>query len=182
MPCDPYGISKYEAEQALWTLAAQIGLQVVVVRPVLVYGPGVKANFRSLMAWLSRGWPLPLGAIKNRRSLLALDNLVDLLMTCLDHPAAAGQTFLVSDGEDLSTTELLRRLGAALGKPGRLLPMPTAWLQGAARAFGRGAVAQRLCGSLQVDISKTRDLLGWTPPVTVDEALQKTARAFLAQR
>jgi nucleoside-diphosphate-sugar epimerase len=181
-PADPYGISKYEAEQALWVLAAQTGLQVVVVRPVLVYGPGVKANFRSLLGWLARGLPLPLGAIHNRRSLVALDNLVDLLTTCVDHPAAAGQVFLASDGEDLSTTELLRRLGEALGRPARLLPLPAPWLAGAARLLGRGAVAQRLCGSLQVDIGKASDLLGWTPPVTVDEALQKTARAFLAQR
>lgn len=181
-PGDPYGISKHEAEQGLWAVAAETGLQVVVVRPVLVYGPGVKANFRSLMGWLARGLPLPLGAIHNRRSLLALDNLTDLLATCIDHPAAAGHVFLASDGEDLSTTELLRRLGATLGRPARLLPLPASWLEGAARLIGRGAVAQRLCGSLQVDIGKTRDLLGWTPPVTVDEALQKTARAFLVQR
>ena len=181
-PIDPYGISKHEAEQALWAVAAETGLQAVVVRPVLVYGPGVKANFRSLLGWLARGLPLPLGAVHNRRSLLALDNLVDLLTVCIDHPAAAGQVFLASDGEDLSTTELLRRLGAALGRPARLLPLPAPWFEGAARLLGRGAVVQRLCGSLQVDIGKTRELLGWTPPVTVDEALQKTARAFLAQR
>lgn len=181
-PCDPYGISKHEAEQALWAVAAQTGMELVIVRPVLVYGPGVKANFRSLMGWLARGLPLPLGAIHNRRSLVALDNLVDLLTTCVDHPAAAGQVFLAGDGEDLSTTELLRRLGVALGKPARLLPVPAAWLEGAARLLGRAPVAQRLCGSLQVDIGKARDLLGWTPPVTVDDALRKTARAFLAQR
>jgi nucleoside-diphosphate-sugar epimerase len=181
-PADPYGISKHEAEQALWAVAAQTGLQVAVVRPVLVYGPGVKANFRSLLGWLARGLPLPLGAIHNRRSLLALDNLVDLLTVCVRHPAAAGQVFLASDGEDLSTTELLRRLGAALGRPARLVPLPAPWLAGAARLLGRRAVAQRLCGSLQVDIGKTREVLGWTPPKTVNEALQKTARAFLAQR
>ena len=181
-PLDAYGISKYEAEQALRTLAAETGMQLVIVRPVLVYGPGVKANFQSLMAWLARGWPLPLGAIHNRRSLIALDNLVDLVLTCLDHPAAAGHILLASDGEDLSTTALLRRLGTALGKPARLLPVPTSWLNGTARLLGRAAMAQRLCGSLQVDIGKAHDLLGWTPPVSVDEALQKTARHFLAQR
>lgn len=181
-PLDAYGISKWEAEQALRALAADTGMEVVIVRPVLVYGPGVKANFRSLMAWLAHGWFLPLGALHNRRSLVALDNLIDLLVACVSHYAAAGQTFLVSDGEDLSTTELLRRLGAALGKPARLLPVPTALLIGAAHVLGRAVVAQRLCGSLQVDISHTREVLGWTPPISVDEALRRTARDFLAHR
>ncbi len=181
-PVDPYGISKLEAEQGLMALAAETGMEVVVIRPVLVYGPGVKANFRSMMNWLSKGIPLPLGAIRNKRSLVALDNLVDLIVTCLEHPAAANQVFLVSDGEDLSTTELLRRMGAALGKPARLLPVPGAWLNGAACLLGKGAIAQRLCGSLQVDIEKTRRLLGWTPPVSVDDALRKTARHFLEFR
>ena len=181
-PMDAYGVSKWEAEQALLELSATSGMEVVIVRPVLVYGPGVRANFRALMAWLARGWPLPLGAIHNRRSLLALHNLVDLLITCLDHPAAAGQTFLASDGEDLSTTELLHRLGAALGKPARLLPVSATWLAGVAGLLGRAAVAQRLCGSLQVDIANTRELLGWTPPVTVAAALRNTAHHFLAHR
>src|SRR5690606_40855671 len=139
-----------------------------------VYGPGVKANFLSMMRWLYRGVPLPLGAINNRRSLVALDNLVDLIVTCIDHPAAANQTFLAGDGEDLSTTELLRRMGAALGRPARLIPVPPTLLNAGATVLGKRAVAQRLLGSLQVDISKTRALLGWTPPVSVDEALRKT--------
>ena len=181
-PVDPYGISKLEAEHGLLALAAETGMEVVIIRPVLVYGPGVKANFRSMMNWLNKGIPLPLGSIRNKRSLVALDNLVDLIVTCIEHPAAANQVFLVSDGEDLSTTELLRRMGAALGKPARLLPLPGAWLNGAACLLGKGAIAQRLCGSLQVDIEKTRRLLGWTPPVTVDEALRKTARHFLEYR
>ncbi|WP_090307216.1 UDP-glucose 4-epimerase family protein [Pseudomonas linyingensis] len=181
-PVDPYGISKLEAEQGLLALAAESGMEVVILRPVLVYGPGVKANFRSVMSWLSKGIPLPLGSIRNKRSLVALDNLVDLIVTCIDHTAAANQVFLVSDGEDLSTTELLRRMGAALGKPARLLPVPEAWLDGAACLLGKGAIAQRLCGSLQVDIEKTRRLLGWTPPVTVDDALRKTARHFQEHR
>ncbi len=181
-PVDPYGISKLEAEEGLLALAAETGLEVVIIRPVLVYGPGVKANFRSMMSWLNKGVPLPLGAIGNKRSLVALDNLVDLIVTCIDHPAAANQVFLVSDGEDLSTTELLQRMGAALGKPARLLPLPAAWLNGVARLLGKGAIAQRLCGSLQVDVEKTRSLLGWTPPVTVDDALRKTARHFLEYR
>lgn len=178
-PRDPYGISKQEAEDGLRKLAAETGLEVVVIRPVLVYGPGVKANFRSLMNWLSRGLPLPLGAIRNRRSFIALDNLVDLLMICIDHPAAANQTFLASDGEDLSTTELLRRLGMALGKPARLLPVPAGVLMKGAAVVGMGALSQRLCGSLHVDIEKTRRVLGWEPPLTVNDALAETAGYFL---
>jgi nucleoside-diphosphate-sugar epimerase len=181
-PADPYGISKMEAEQGLRALAAETGMEVVIIRPVLVYGPGVKANFLSMMRWLHKGVPLPFGAINNRRSMVALDNLVDLIVTCIDHPAAANQIFLVSDGEDLSTTELLRRMGAAQGKPARLLPVPSRLLEVGAAMLGKQALAQRLCGSLQVDISKTRELLNWTPPVSVDEALAKTAESFLQQR
>lgn len=181
-PSDPYGISKREAEDGLRQLAAQTGLEVVIVRPVLVYGPGVKANFRSMMNWLSKGVPLPFGAIHNKRSLVALDNLVDLLVTCIEHPAAANQTFLASDGHDLSTTELLQRLGKALGKPARLLPVPAAWLKGAATLAGKGGLAQRLCGSLQVDSDKARTLLGWQPPLDVDQALRATALNFLKEQ
>lgn len=177
--CDPYGVSKREAEEGLLALSAETGLEVVIVRPPLIYGPGVKANFLSMMRWLSRGVPLPLGAIDNRRSLVALDNLVDLLVLCLTHPGAAGQRFLVSDGEDLSTSELLRRLARALGRPARLVPVPQALIEWAARLLGRQSFSQRLCGSLQVNIDKTRGLLGWTPPLTVDQALAKTAAHFL---
>ncbi|WP_371915334.1 UDP-glucose 4-epimerase family protein [Pseudomonas sp. PA15(2017)] len=179
-PQDPYGISKMEAEQGLRALASETGMEVVIIRPVLVYGPGVKANFRSMMSWLRKGIPLPLGATGNKRSLVAVDNLVDLIVTCIDHPAAANQTFLVSDGEDLSTTQLLQRMGKALGRPARLLPVPASLLQAGAAVLGKRAIAQRLCGSLQVDIGKTRELLGWAPPVSVDDALRKTARAFEA--
>ncbi len=181
-PADPYGISKLEAERGLRALAAETGMEVVIIRPPLVYGPGVKANFLSMMRWLKKGVPLPLGAIHNRRSLVALDNLVDLIVTCIDHPAAANQTFLVSDGEDLSTSQLLRRMGQALGRPARLLPIPAWMLESTATLLGKKAVAQRLCGSLQVDIGKTRELLGWTPPISVDEALRKTAEHFLQHR
>ena len=181
-PLDAYGVSKMEAEQGLRELAAQTGLEVVIVRPPLVYGPGVKANFRAMMRGLARGVPLPLGAIQsNRRSLVALDNLVDLIVTCATHPAAANQTFLVSDGEDLSTTQLMRRMGQALGRPARLVPVPGRWLELGAAALGRASVAQRLCGSLQVDIAKTRQLLGWTPPLTVDEGLKKAAEGYLRE-
>lgn len=181
-PSDPYGISKREAEDGLRQLAAETGLEVVIVRPVLVYGPGVKANFRSMMNWLDKGVPLPFGAIHNQRSLVALDNLVDLLVTCIDHPAAANQTFMASDGHDLSTTQLLQRLGNALGNPARLLPVPAAWLKAVATLAGKGGLAQRLCGTLQVDIDKNRELLGWQPPLDVDQALRATAINFLNEQ
>jgi UDP-glucose 4-epimerase len=175
-PLDAYGVSKAEAEQGLRRIAAETGLEIVIVRPPLVYGPGVKANFASLMRAVQRGLPLPLGAVTdNRRSLVALDNLVDLLIVCVDHPAAANETFLVSDGEDLSTAALIRRMGQALGKPARLLPVPPSWLTMGAMLLGKRAVAQRLLSSLQVDISHTRDILGWTPPVGVDEGLRRAA-------
>lgn len=180
-PVDPYGISKMEAEHALRLLAAQTDMEVVIIRPTLVYGPGVKANFLNMMSWLSKGVPLPFGAIHNQRSLVALDNLVDLILTCVEHPAAANETFLVSDGEDLSTTELLIRMGSALGTPARLLPIPVWVLTGGARLMRRTSLSHRLCGSLQVDIRKTRDLLKWQPPLSVDEALNRTARHFLIQ-
>ncbi|MDO9438437.1 SDR family oxidoreductase [Hydrogenophaga sp.] len=171
---DAYGISKLEAEQGLRTIAAETGLEIVIVRPPLVYGPGVKANFASLVRAVHRGIPLPFGAVtNNRRSLVALGNLVDLLITCVDHPAAAHQTFLVSDGEDLSTAALIRRVGQAMGKPARLLPVPPVLLQLGATAIGKRDMAQRLLGSLQVDIAHTRNTLGWTPPIGVDEGLRR---------
>ncbi|MDB6047656.1 MAG: NAD-dependent dehydratase [Pseudomonas sp.] len=177
-PCDAYGISKMEAEQGLRQLSAETGMAVVIIRPVLIYGPGVKSNFRRMMAWLYRGVPLPLGSIDNRRSLVALDNLVDLVSICMIHPRAANQTFLISDGEDLSTPDLLIRMGKALNKPARLLSVPTYVLEFLAILFRRAAIAQRLCGSLQVDISKTCTLLDWKPPCSVDAALAETAKNF----
>ena len=177
-PQDPYAVSKWEAEQILHSIAKETGMEVVIIRPPLVYGPGVKANFLNMMRWLHRGVPLPLGAIDNKRSLVALDNLVDLIMTCIDHPAAVNQTFLAGDGEDLSTTELLRRMGKALGKPARLLPVPEWLLKTGLNAIGKRDIAQRLCSSLQVDISKARDMLGWIPPLGVDEGLKLTAEWY----
>ncbi|MFK0087794.1 UDP-glucose 4-epimerase family protein [Pseudomonas sp. NPDC090755] len=177
-PADPYGISKMEAEKGLQQLAKDCAMEVVILRPVLVYGPGVKANFLAMMRWLDKGVPLPFGSIDNRRSLVALDNLVDLIVTCTRHPAAANQTFLVSDGEDLSTTQLLQRMARALGKPARLLPIPAWVLKTGAAMLGKRSLSQRLCGSLQVDIDKTRSRLGWVPPVKVDDALSLVARQY----
>ena len=180
-PVDPYGISKMEAEQGLREIGAKAGMEVVIIRPPLVYGPGVKANFLTMMRWLRKGAPLPLGAINNSRSFVALGNLVDLVVACLDHPSAANQTFLVSDGEDISTTQLFRRMGDALGKPAWLLPVPV-WMLGAGAALlCKRDVSQRLCGNLQVDISKAKDLLGWSPPLSLDEGLRVTADHFLAR-
>ena len=180
-PHSPYAISKCEAELGLQYLATESGMEVVIIRMPLVYGPGAPGNFASLMKWLSSGIPLPLGGVKrNRRNFVFVDNLVDLIRICLDHPAAANQTFLVSDDEDLSTAELLRRMGAALGQPARLIPVPISLLKLGATLLGKPGLAQRLCGSLEVDISKTRKLLDWVPPVNVDEGLRITAEHFLA--
>ena len=172
-PLDPYGVSKLEAEQGLRNIETKMGIEVVIVRPPLVYGPGVKANFAAMLRWVALGIPLPLGAINNARSMVALDNLLDLLVTCLQHPAAAGQTFLVSDGEDVSTSDLLRRTTYAMGKRALLLPVPALVLEWGASMLGKRDVAQRLFGSLQVDIEKTRHLLGWNPPLTLDQGLKK---------
>ena len=179
-PRDAYGVSKLEAEDGLRSLAAETGLELVIIRPPLVYGPGVKANFASMMRWLHRGLPLPFGAVKNRRSFLAVENLADLLNRCVDHPGAPNQVFLACDGEDLSTADLLRRLGDALGRPARLIPMPPALLDAAATLTGQGDLARRLLGSLQVDASKAHTVLDWKPPLAVDDALIATARAFRA--
>ncbi|NMY87269.1 SDR family oxidoreductase [Pseudomonas sp. WS 5411] len=181
-PRDPYGVSKMEAEQGLRDLAGRTGMEVVIIRPVLVYGPGVKANFLNMMRWLDKGVPLPFGAIHNGRSLVALDNLVDLIVTSIVHSGAANQTFLVSDGEDLSTTQLLRRMALALDKSARLLPVPSWILSTTANLLGKKSLSQRLCGSLQVDINKTRSLLQWTPPVSVDNALKVAAAHYMEHK
>lgn len=175
-PQDAYAISKLEAEQGLREIAAQTGLKVVVIRPPLVYGIGVKGNFAAMMLWLQRGMPLPFGAIRNQRSLVALSNLVDLILLCLTHPSASNQIFLVSDGEDVSTAELLRRLARAVGCPIRLVPVPGILLKVMAALVGKADVARRLCESLRIDIEKTRQLLGWTPVVTMDEQLKGVVR------
>jgi nucleoside-diphosphate-sugar epimerase len=172
-PHNAYALSKWEAEQGLMRIADETGLEVVIVRPPLVYGPNAPGNFGSLSRVVQRGWPLPLGAVHNQRSLVALDNLVDFIITCITHPQAANQTFLVSDGQDLSTTELVRGMAQAAGVPARLLPVPVWALQAGATLLGKGDAVQRLCGNLQVDISKARSLLGWVPPVSVQEGLRR---------
>ena len=171
-----------EAEEALKALALETGLEVVIVRPVLVYGPGVKANFESMMKWLVKRVPLPFGAISNQRSLVALDNLVSLILTCTTHPAASNQTFLASDGDDVSTTELLRKLATALDAPARLIPVPQWVLACGATLLGKKALSQRLCGSLQVDITKAREVLGWHPPLTLEQGLEVTAQHYFSER
>lgn len=175
-PSDAYGVTKWEAEQGLTKLAKNNGMDVVVVRPPLVYGPGVKGNFASLVRLVRRGLPLPLGAVWNRRSLIGVDNLVNFVALCADQkktPQAANEVFLVSDGVDVSTTELLRQVAGACGKRVWLLPVPARWLRWIASLLGRSAVADRLCGSLAVDISKARTLLGWHPATTMDQQLRK---------
>jgi UDP-glucose 4-epimerase len=174
-PADAYGVSKYEAEMALGELGATAGMDVVIVRPPLVYGPGVRANFAALMAAIARGVPLPLGAVHNRRSLIAADNLAHFLVRCVTHPAAANETFLVSDGEDLSTTALVRRLAAAMGRRVYLLPVPPSVIRAAAAVAGRRDAAARLLDSLSVDITKARQRLSWAPPLSVDAALARAA-------
>jgi len=177
-PIDPYGVSKLEAEKGLLEIELCTGMEVVIIRSPIVYGPGVKANFASMLIWVARGLPLPLGHIQNLRSFVALDNLVDLLVTCLTHPAAAGQTLLVSDGEDISTTELVRRTGQAMGKKVLLIPLPASLLKIGSAFLGKEVMMQRLCDSLQVDIEKTRSLIGWNPPITLDQGLMKAVEGM----
>ena len=176
---DPYGQSKLEAEQALLALAERTRLEVVIVRPPLVYGPGVKANFLNLIKLVRLGLPLPFGGIANARSMVALDNLVDLLIVCCSHPHAPGQVFLVSDGVDLSTTQLVRMIARALGKRAWLLPVPAALVGGVAALAGKRAAVDRLFGSLQVDIADTRATLAWSPVVTPQQAIDATVNHFI---
>jgi len=180
IPTDPYGLSKYEAEVALKKIARETGMEVVILRPPLVYGPGVKANFASMMKWVCKGLPLPLGSINhNKRSLVSVINLVDLIRTCIVHPNAANETFLVSDDEDVSTAALLGKMAIALNVPNRLVPIPLSWLNLAFRIIRKPEITQRLCGSLQLNITKTTDLLSWKPPFSSTECMKKTADAYL---
>ena len=172
-PHDAYGISKHEAELGLRIIAAETGMQVVIIRPPLIYGAGVKANFASLLRAVRLGVPLPLGlATHNRRSFVSLNNLVDFIITCINHPNAANQTFLVSDNDDVSTADLLRRMAVALGVPARLIPVPLCVLNAGAELLSKADVVQRLLGNLQVDITKNKTLLGWMPPFTLQQGLK----------
>lgn len=177
-PEDAYGLSKWEAEQALWAVSASTGLEVVVVRPPVVYGPGVKGNLLRLLSSLARGWPLPLGAVHNQRSMVGLHNLVDLLCRCAVHPAAAGQTLLASDGQDLSTPQLIRLLAEGVNKRAYLPPVPVGVLRAAGLLLGKGSEVDRLVGSLQVDSRHTRKLLDWTPSLSVQDGLRDTGRWY----
>ena len=177
-PADAYAQSKFEAEQELREIGDRSGMEIVIVRPSLVYGPGVRGNFLRLMQLVEIGVPLPLGSVHNQRSLLALANLVDFLLLCITLPRAAGKTWLVSDQHDLSTTELIQLIAAAMGKPARLMPVPAAWLAGLAQLLGKGREASRLLGSLQVDSTAASNLLGWTPAVNVEQAISATVTHF----
>ena len=178
-PRDDYALSKFKAEEELREIAKNTGMEVVIIRPPLVYGPGVKANFASMMKWLSLSIPLPLGAITNKRSLIGIENLVDFILVCIRHPKAANQIFLVSDGEDLSTTELLIQTGKALNVPVRLIPFPVWTLEFGFRMLNKQRTVQRLLRSMQVDICKTKEVLGWSPPFTFKDEIHKTAKHFI---
>jgi len=185
IPDDPYGLSKHEAEQGLLAIAKDTNMEVVIIRPPLVYGPGVRANFASMVKWIQKGIPLPFGAISNKRSLVGLVNLVDFIVLCADReksPKAANEIFLISDNEDVSTSELLRKVASAFGKKSWLIPVPVFLMTWAANLISKGDVANRLFGSLQVDSSKARDLLGWKPVITMDAQLKKIADAELNEK
>ncbi|MBC8017858.1 MAG: NAD-dependent epimerase/dehydratase family protein, partial [Verrucomicrobia bacterium] len=175
-PHNSYSVSKYEAELVLQRISQKTGIELVIMRAPLVYGPGNPGNFLSLLRLVSKGIPLPFASIKNRRSLIYVGNLVDALATCAVHPAAAGQTYLVSDGEDVSTPELIRRTAAALGVPARLFPLPVSLMRLAGKLTGKSGAVNRLVGSLTVDSTKIRQELGWIPPFTMEEGLAETAR------
>jgi nucleoside-diphosphate-sugar epimerase len=182
IPVDPYGLSKYEAELGLKLIAEQTGLEVVVIRPPLIYGPGVKANFLKMMQWVEKGIPLPLGAIQNQRSMLGLDNLINFIELCLTHPDATGQTFVVSDDHDVSTTKLLKEIAAAMHRPSRLLSIPQCFIEKLLILLGQRHISERLCGSLQLDISLAKTRLSWKPPHTFKDQLNKTVIDYLSRR
>ena len=178
VPSDAYAISKWKAEQTLWQIASETGMEVIVLKPPLVYGPGVKGNFLRLMQAIDKRRPLPLGGIQNRRSLIYLGNLVDAIRLCLTHPKAAGKTFLVSDGDDVSTPELVRRIAAALRRQPFLVPVPVSWIRWAGGTLGKQAAVDRLLGSLCVDITPLKEELDWTPPYTMQAGLEATAQWY----
>ena len=177
-PEDAYAVSKWEAEQGLWKISQETGLEVVILRPPLVYGPGVKANFRRLIDVVARGWPLPLGAVHNRRSLLYLGNFVDAIRVCIEHPLAAGKTFLIDDGTPVSTPELIRALAGAMKRPARLLPVPPGVLRLAGAMLGKRAAVERLTGSLWLDSTRIQTELNWHPPHSMAAGLAETVAAL----
>lgn len=177
-PQDPYGVSKWEAEQILHKIAAETGLEIGILRPPLVYGPGVKANFLRLFKIVDRGIPLPLDSINNHRSLIYLGNLVDAIVACINHPKASGRTYLVSDDEDVSTPELIRSVAAALDRPARLFPFPPTLMRFAGKLFGKSDAVERLISSLTIDSSKIRQELGWKPPYTLEQGLRETVKWY----
>ncbi len=181
-PADAYAISKWEAEQVLWQIAAETGMEVVVLRPPLVYGPGVKGNFLRLMQAIDNRRPLPFGAIQNRRSLICLENLTDVIRLCLTHPCAADKTFLVSDGDDVSTPELIRRMADSLERRPFLVPVPVSWIKWAGAMLGKQAAVDRLLGSLTVDMAPLQKELGWSPPCTMQAGLAATAQWYRKTR
>lgn len=174
-PEDAYGKSKLEAEQALWEVAKTTSMEIVIIRPPLIYGPGVKANFASMIKIIKKGLPLPFGAISNKRSMLAIDNLVGFIKLCVTHPAAKNQIFVIADGVDVSTTELLTKIATAYKQRARLIPVPVKWMIFVAKLIGKQTIADRLFGDLQIDISRARQLLGWKPIKTMDQQLKKIA-------
>jgi len=178
IPDGPYGLSKYEAEKGLLEIAKNSDMEVVIIRPPLVYGPGIKGNFASMISWVKKGIPLPFGAIYNKRSLVALDNLVDFIILCARRdksPKAANEVFLISDGGDISTSELLRKVAKSYGVKSRLIPIPESWMQFVLKILGKSGISNRLFGNLQVDSSKARELLGWNPVINMDKQLEKIA-------
>lgn len=173
-PQDPYAVSKWEAEQALMRISAETGMEVAILRPPLVYGPRVRANFLRLLRWVDQGVPLPLAAVRNRRSMIYLGNLVDAIVTCIEHPAVAGRTYLLSDGEDVSTPDLIRRIAVALGRTPRLWPLPVGGLRALGALTGKGAEIDRLLQSLQVDSGRFHREAGWQPPFTLSQGVGQT--------
>lgn len=182
IPADPYGLSKYEAEQRLKELSLKTGMEIVIIRPPLIYGPGVKANFLRMMQWVEKGIPLPLGSITNQRSLLGIDNLLDFVWLCLTHPKAANQTFLISDDHDVSTTELLKEIACAMHRSARLLPISQFFLEKGLILLGQANIAERLCASLQLDITLAKTLLSWNPPFSFKDQISKTVTAYSSER
>jgi len=178
-PVQDYAFSKLEAENGLQEISSSAGMEIVIIRPPLVYGPNAPGNFSTLLRWMDKNIPLPFGSVHNKRSFVGINNLVDLILTCIEHPAAANQVFLVSDGEDMSTTELLNRVASSLGKKSNLIPVNQKLLDFCLKLIGKKDLATQLLGSLQIDISKSQELLNWTPPISIDEELRKTARNFL---